>query len=94
LCAANPGASASIRDMMVRTASFIVGPLVATVAMILHSFRICNHGASFYPTFLVSVELSMQQNVYQWKIGRLFRDAVRGGLWRLRDGREAPAAIA
>jgi hypothetical protein len=35
----------------------------------------------------------MKQNLYQWEIGRLLRDAIRGGLWRLRDGREAPAAF-
>jgi len=36
----------------------------------------------------------MKQSLYQPKISRLFRDAIQGGLWRLRDGREVPAAIA
>jgi hypothetical protein len=36
----------------------------------------------------------MKQNLYQPKISGLLRDAIRGGLWRLRDGLEAPAAIA
>jgi len=35
----------------------------------------------------------MKQNLYQSKISRLLRDVIQGGLWRLRDDREPPAAI-